>query len=76
MRVQSRSPRSAEESREEQLALADDQLAVHFDGRAADSALEPERGLVVPAGEVIPTDSDRDRPSDDGSAGCGPYLVP
>src|SRR3989475_1791952 len=50
----------------EELALADDRLAVHFDGRASDRVLEPERRLVVPAGEIIPADSDGDGPADDG----------
>src|SRR5205807_8869679 len=44
----------------QEFPVADDRLAIRFDGRRTDRAFEPERGLVGAADELVPSDSDRD----------------
>src|SRR5256714_11749956 len=44
----------------QEFPVADDRLAVRFDGRRTDRAFESERGLVGAADELVPSDSDRD----------------
>src|SRR5438309_740367 len=46
--------------RHQEFPVADDRLAVRFDGGGTDRALKSERGLVGAADELVPSDSDRD----------------